>query len=337
MKHVRSGILVGTVLAGLVVIPATGIAGTAATSCVPELLPNVQGDIPVEVTGSNGAGVYVGIAKSWESGETYGVVWRDGAAERLDELIPLDINSDGLMAGYVKLPDQFGGTYSKAALQPLDGDVEQLPPGGVYHSSARGVNDRGDAVGPVLLEHPVVDWPALWPADDHSESVVLDGGYTGAREIDDAGFILGADWGNSNGHGGVIWRANGTVLREYAPETRTELFDLDNGQAVATRTPPDPNQGQEIVAIDAESGTETVVPNSTWGTPTDINNGVIVGDGPGGPAMWHDGQMIVLPSADNTEAHEVTVVNEDGTELAGMSHWGGDDPVATIWRCTAAG
>jgi hypothetical protein len=82
-----------------------------------------------------------------------------------------------------------------------------------------GVNDHGDAVGWVMLDHPVVDWTAAWFADDNWEMTTLDAANYFAFEIDDTGLVISKS---------RIWRADGTLVREYA--TGVELADLDDGK-----------------------------------------------------------------------------------------------------------
>lgn len=340
MKRAHVGVAAGAVLAGLLVVPATGIAGTTEAGCTSTLLPDPPGGTVYEVTGTDDQGTYVGRARSAD-GTRFGVVWRDGGVERLDTLLPADINRDGLMAGHVEEPDIVPpATRDRAAIQPLDGEVERLPPAAApsragalqYKSAAVGMNNRGDVVGTVSTQFPTGVVASAWTAQDQAWVELSWGRFSLAGDIDDSGLVISPASFSEPAYGGMIWRLDGSEVRVYGPygdtDTRIDLFAIDDGLLAATRTAP--GAGQEIVLIDAETDAVTPVPGSAGATPTDIAGGVIVGKGPDGPMLWRAGEAVALPATGGTR--DVTVVNADGTEAAGVTGDDGDTH-ATLWRC----
>jgi hypothetical protein len=316
MNRVRISAAV-LVLAGLVAAPATA---SAATTCAATLLPTPPGATVHEVTGTDGDGTFVGVMGDG-SGHREGVVWRDGGVTVLDQtFVPNDINESGLMGGYIT--DGLTGR-AVAALRPLDGPVRRLDAS--YSTWVSGVNDAGDAVGGVFLEHPVVHIPAGWYAPDYELSGFY-GGYREPLDVDDTGLAIGRDPLDGTG---VVWAADPArpeELREYDPAAT--LYDLDEGVIVATRY-------FWVLTIDGRTGTQTFVPGGGRGVPHEINNGVIVGTQRGHAAMWRAGETVVLPAPPGTTTREASAVNETGTQVAGVSVRNDGTAVPTPWECSA--
>jgi uncharacterized membrane protein len=316
MNRVRISAAV-LVLAGLVAVPGTA---SAATTCTATLLPAPPGTSAYEVAGTDGAGTFVGSMVDG-SGRRQGVVWRDGGVSVLDQtFVPNDINESGLMGGYVT-SESTGRAV--AALRPLDGPVRRLDAS--YSTFVNGVNDGGDAVGGVFLDHPVIHIPAGWYAPDYEMNGFF-GGYREPLDIDDTGLAIGVDplYGE-----GVVWAADPErpeELRKYTAETM--LYDIDEGVIVAVRY-------FRILTIDGRTGTETVVPDGARGVPFEINNGVIVGSHRDHAAMWRAGETVVLPAVPGTTTREARAVNETGTQVAGVSVREDGAAVPTLWECSA--
>lgn len=316
MNRVRISAAV-LVLAGLVAAPATA---SAATTCTATLLPMPPGATAHEVAGTDGAGTFVGSVVDG-SGRRQGVVWRAGGVTVLDQaFLPNDSNESGLMGGLVT--DEVTGR-AVAAVRPVDGPVRRLDAS--YSTWVNGVNDAGDAVGGVFLDHPVIHVPAGWYAPDY-EMHGFFGGYREPLDIDDTGLAIGVDplYGV-----GVVWAADPErpeELREYTAETT--LYDLDEGVVVAARY-------RRILTIDGRTGVETVVPGGTRGVPFEINNGVIVGSLRDRAAMWRAGETVVLPAVPGTTTREASAVNETGTQVAGVSVREDGTAVPTLWECSA--
>lgn len=316
MNRVRISAVV-LALAGLVAMPATA---SAATTCTVTLLPTPPDTTAYEMAGTDDAGTFVGSAVD-ASGRRQGVVWRDGGVTVLDPtFVPYDVNESGLMGGYVI--SQNNGR-AVAALRSPDGQVRRLTAS--YSTFVNGVNNAGDAVGTVFLEHPVVSIPSGWFAPDY-ELTGFYGGYRAPLDIDDTGLAIG--WSDFTG-AGVVWStdpARPEELRQYTAETT--LHDLDDGVVVATRY-------RRILTIDGHTGAETVVPGGTRGVPFEINNGVIVGTLRDRAAMWRNGETVLLPAAPGTTTREASAVNETGTQVAGVSVRLDGVTVPTLWECSA--
>ena len=316
MNRVRVGAAV-LVLAGLVAAPATA---SAATTCTATLLPTPPDTSADEVSGTDGAGTFVGSVVDG-SGQRQGIVWRDGGVTVLDQrFMPNDINESGLMGGYVV--DE-STNRAVAAIRPVDGPVRRLDAS--YSTWVNGVNDAGDAVGGVFLSHPVIQYAAGWYAPDY-ENKGFYGGYREPLDVDDTGLAVGRDplYGD-----GVVWAADPArpeELRKYTPET--VLYDVDEGVVVAARY-------RRILTIDGRTGAETLVPGGTRGIPFEINNGVIVGSLRSRAAMWRAGETVVLPAVPGTTTREASAVNETGTQVAGVSVRDDGVAVPTRWECSA--
>jgi hypothetical protein len=304
---------------GLLVAPA---AASAATACVPAALPTPPGTTGYEVAGIDGAGTVVGSVVDG-TGRRVGVVWREGAVTTLDDgFVPSDVNAAGLMGGYAR--DPFTGR-TIAALRPLDGPVRTLTAS--YSTWVAGVNDAGDAVGGVILEHPVSYFPAAWYAPDYPLEGFFEVTGMAATEIDDTGLAMGrADYPDTVD---TVWLAevgNGQIVRQYGPEAGVRLYDLDNGVLAATHD-------RRIVTIDARTGAETVVPGSTGGLPYEIDEGVVVGSVRRSAVMWRGGETVTLPAPPGTTTREATAVDGAGTRVAGMSVARDGAGVPTLWTC----
>lgn len=304
-------------LAGLVAVPQAA----AAATCVASALPTPAGATGYDVTGTDGDGTFVGSVVDG-TGARQGVVWRNGTATELDDFVPADVNASGLMGGYT-VTDR-----AVAAVRPFDGPVRTLTAS--YSTFVAGVNDAGDAVGRVFLEHPVVNFAAVWFAPGYAvEGFFGPGGLT-ATEIDDTGLAMGiADY---DGTVDTVWLAepgNEEIVRQYGPATGIRLYDLDDGVLAATHN-------RRVVTIDARSGAETVVPGSLDGVPAEINGGVIAGQAWGFAMLWRDGQGLRLPSPPGASAREATAVNEAGTQVGGISVRADGTRVPTVWHCPAS-
>lgn len=309
-------------LAGLVPVGAATAAERAA--CTAAALPELPGTTTVSVTGTDGNGTYVGTARSAEDG-LVGVVWRNGGVEQLAEMIPDDINASGLMGGYVYQDSVPDGDIRVAAVQQLDGPVDVLAVS--YAAWVGGVNDQGDAVGYVVLDHPVgFYYSARWPAE--GDQVIYPGNQdVQALEIDDLGYAVGHD-----GYGGgIIWGPDNTVLHDFTGDAAgIDPIDVDNGVAVAIRTAT--GEQPVIIRIDAASGRASVLPGSTGVTPSDIAGGNIVGNTATGATLWRgDGATELPPLTAGALAH-ADVVTQDGTQVAGVSGTG-EQAAATLWTC----
>src|SRR5262245_64938861 len=120
------------VLAGLLAVPQTA----AAATCTATALPTPGGTTGYDVVGTTGDGTFVGSVVDG-SGARHGVVWRGGAVTELDErFVPHDVNSSGLMGGYVI--DQSTGR-AVAAVKPIDGPARRLTAS--YSTRVAGVNE----------------------------------------------------------------------------------------------------------------------------------------------------------------------------------------------------
>jgi hypothetical protein len=308
-------IAAAAVLAGLFAFPP---AASAATTCTAGVLPTPPDTVAQSVTGTDGHGTFVGVVQGAERQE--GVVWRDGEATLLPDFVPLDINESGLMGGYTTGPSN--GRFV-AALRPLDGPVRRLDAS--WTTAVNGVNDAGDAVGDVHLEHPVVHISALWRTPDYQ----LDGLYqsdASPRDIDDTGLVIGRlDFPDTSY---TVWSAaTKEVVREYGPEVG--LFDVDDGVIAAVHE-------RKIVKIDGWTGAETVVPGATNAIPFAIDDGVIVGSARRTAMLWRNGEAILLPAPADTTTREASAVNATGTEAAGISISTTGKVVPTRWECSAA-
>lgn len=311
-------------VAAALVAPAAAVAAV----CTPTALPNLPGVMPHEVTGTDYAGTYVG--RGDDTGEPAGLVWQGGQVSRLPHgFVPYDMNRAGLMSGYVER-ENFPSSYRVGALMELDGTITYLDSG--YSVAAAGMNERGDAVGWIYPQHPVVHFAALWPAGV-PDAEVLDPSWYVPIDIDDAGVSIGKPQDVTQPQ--RIWRFDGTVLSNYGPypagRSSIDLADIDDGTVAAKRTRPDGRF--EVVLIDVTTGAVTALPGSSSGTPLEIENGVVVGRGPQGATMWRSTGATVLPAPRGATAREATALNDDGTEVAGISVTAGGEAVATVWRC----
>ena len=314
---IRTAVLT-SLLAGL--LPVGAAVAQPAAMCTAAALPELPGATTVSVTGTDGTGTYVGTARLADE-SVVGVVWRDGGVEQLAELIPADINASGLMGGYV-IQDVFpDGDTRVAAVQQLDGPVDSLTVS--YATWVSGVNDKGDAIGFVMLDHPVgFNFTVRWPADNRDDYVDYPGNDVVAREIDELGYVVGYD-----GYGGgVVWGPDSTVLHDFSGgDTVIEPVDVDNGVALATQTAP--GAQPVIVRIDAVSGIATVVPNSSGWIAADIAGDNLVGNSTVGATLWRGDDAVALPSL-NAGLPRADVVTADGTQVAGVS-----GSRATLWTC----
>jgi hypothetical protein len=302
------------------VLPVGAAVAQPAAACTAAALPELPGTTTESVTGTDGKDTYVGIARKADN-SIVGVVWRDGGIEELADLFPADINASGLMGGYV-IQDVFpDGDTRVAAVQQLDGPVESLTVS--YSTSVNGVNDKGDAIGFVMLDHPVgFNFTVRWPVDNRDDFVDYPGNDVAARDIDELGYVVGDD---GNG-GGLIWGPDAAVLHDLSStEAAIEPVDIDNGVALATRTAP--GAQPVIVRIDAVSGVATEVPGSSGWVAADLAGGNVVGNSTAGATLWQSDQAVALPSLDGGLAR-ADVVTADGTQVAGVS-----GARATLWTC----
>jgi uncharacterized membrane protein len=317
MRRVRRAVvLLVVLLGGLLAVPQA----VAASACVATALPTPAGTTGYEVAGTDGKGAFVGSVVA-EDGDRQGVVWRDGTVTVLEQgFIPEDVNSSGLMGGYADGPSN--GRFV-AALRPLDGPVRLLTAS--WSTSVHGVNDNGDAVGWIDLEHPVVSFPAVWFRPDYDDEGFWGPFSSPAVEIDDTGLAMGiATYPDTMD---TVWLAepgNERMIRQYGPETR--LYDLDDGVLAAIHN-------RHVVTIDARSGAETVVRGSLDGVPAEINNGVLVGQAWGFAMLWRAGEGVRLPGLPGATAGEATAVNETGTQVGGISVRADGTRVPTLWSC----
>lgn len=314
----------------LAVLSAVSPPATAsAAACVPTVLPTPPGATVQQVTGTDQAGTWVGVATD-QDGE-FGVVWRDGGVARLPYgLVPADMNRGGLISGHVWV-ENFPEEHMRGAVMVLDGEITYLDSG--YRVVAAGVNERGDAVGWNYPVHPVVHFTALWPAADRSMRV-LDPAWYVPLDIDDGGLSAGLPAEERMPQ--RVWRFDGSVLREFGPygpgETSLRLADIDDGKVAATRT--DQDGTTRVVVIDAVSGRGVAMAGSEGGTALELENGVVVGKGPRGAMLWRRTAATVLPAPAGMTTREATAVAGDGTEAAGISVAADGTPSATLWRCS---
>jgi hypothetical protein len=323
MRRSLSCAAVLSVFAALVA-PAAAVAAV----CMPAALPGLPGVTLHEVTGTDHAGTYVG--RGADAGGQVGLVWQDGQVSRLpNEFVPHDMNRSGLMSGYVTV-ESFPSSYRAGALMGLDGTITHLDSG--YSVVAAGMNERGDAVGWVYPQHPVVHFAALWPAGT-TGAEVLDPSWYLPIDIDDDGVSIGKPQDVTQPQ--RIWRFDGSVVSDYGPypagRSSIDLADIDDGEVAAKRTRPDGRF--EVVLIDVATGAVTALPGSSSGTPLEIENGVVAGRGPGGATVWRSTGATVLPAPAGTTTREATALDDDGTEVAGISVTAGGEAVATVWRC----
>ncbi|MGB3437896.1 MAG: hypothetical protein WBA97_04000 [Actinophytocola sp.] len=316
------------VLSVLGAVLGIGAAPAAAAVCTPTALPNLPGVSLYEVTGTDHAGTYV--ARGADADGPAGVVWQDGQVSRLPNgFVPFDMNRAGLMSGNVSVAG-FPTSYQRSALMRLDGTTTYLTT--AYSTAAAGMNERGDAVGWVYPDHPVIHFAALWPSGA-TEYDVLDPSWYVPVDIDDDGVSIGKPQDETQPQ--RIWRFDGTVVRNYGPypagHSSIDLADIDDGSVAATRTRPDGRF--EVVVIDVATGAVTALPGSASGTPLEIENGVVVGRGPHGATMWRPSGATVLPAPSGLTTREATALNDDGTEAAGISTTASGEAVATVWRC----
>jgi uncharacterized membrane protein len=323
MKRVRrTAVAAVAVCAGLVAVPQ---AAAAATTCVATVLPTPAGTTVSDVVGTDGNGTFAGSVID-ATQVRHGVVWHDGSVTELDNFIPYDINSAGLIGGYTVDP---GNGRAVAALRTADGQVRRLTAS--YSTWVAGVNDAGDAVGGVILEHPVIFFPAVWHAPDYELEGFFEAFPMAATAIDDTGLAMGQ--ADSDGANDMVWLSapgNEQVVRQYGPETGVRLYDLDNGVLAATHN-------RLIVTIDARTGAETVVRGSLNGVPAEINDGVVVGTAWGMAMLWRDGEAVRLPAPAGTAAREANAVNATGTQVGGISVRADGTAVPTLWDCHSMG
>ena len=306
------------------VAPAVAVAAV----CTPTALPGLPGVTLHEVTGTDHAGTYV--AQGTGAGGQVGVIWRDGEPSVLpDGFVPYDMNRAGVMSGNVRV-ESFPSSYQRAALMAADGTITYLGSG--YSVAAAGMNERGDSVGWVYPEHPVIHFAAVWPAGSTTYEV-LDGSWYVPIDVDDQGYAVGKPQDPAQPQ--RVWRLDGTVVWNYGPYpaggSSLDLADVDDGTVAAKRTRPDGRF--EVVVIDAATAAVTALPGSASGTPLEIENGVVVGRGPSGATMWRSTGATVLPAPAGLTSREATAVNGDGTEVAGISTTPSGQAVATVWRC----
>lgn len=309
---------------GAVLAPATA----AAAVCTPAVLPSLPGVTLHEVTGTDYAGTYVG--RGSDADGPVGLVWRDGQVSRLPNgFVPFDMNRAGLMSGNVTV-ENFPSSFQRGALMRPDGTITYLD--SAYSVAAAGLNERGDAVGWVYPEHPVIHFAAVWPAGV-TNSGVLDPSWYLPADIDDNGVTIGKPQDSAQPQ--RIWRFDGTVVRDYGPyqpgRAVIDLADIDGGRVAATRTPPG---GQaQVMVIDVATGIMRLYPDSAGGVPLEIENSVVVGTGPRGATMWRATGATVLPAPAGMTTREATALNGNGTEVAGISTTAAGEAVATVWRC----
>lgn len=310
---------------GALVAPAAAVAAV----CTPTALPGLPGVTLHEVTGTDYAGTYV--ARGSDADGEVGVVWRDGQVSELpNDFVPYDMNRSGVMSGNVSV-ESFPSSYKSAVLMQPDGSTTSL--GTAYSTAAAGLNERGDAVGWYWPEHPVIHFAAVWPAGA-TEFEVLDPSWYLPLDVDDNGFAIGEPQDPTQPQ--RIWRLDGTVVWNYGPyppgASSIDLADIDDGKVAAKRTRPDGRF--EVVVIDAATGAVTALPGSASGTPLEIENGVVVGKGPQGATMWRSTGATVLPAPAGLTTREATALNDNGSEVAGISTTSSGEAVATVWRCS---
>lgn len=334
MNRARPFVLIATLAATLVAVPAAAQAESmpsAATSCTASALPMPPGGSNSHVRATNGKGVYVGTV-GFSSTSSKGAVWRNGGVEVLDEWFsPTGMNSSGFMSGQA-LADN---SRTRAAMLQLDGQLEYLAGA---DSGASDVNENGDIVGSVPVYRGAIG--SVWPVSFRSGRGLTPYGTGRAHAIDDDGWILGS-YTYSGPVTEYLWRLDGDSAREvrrYQPDADgnnpLRLFDVDNGQVVATRATA---SGTEIVVIDAASGAIRPVPGTQDTYPVAINNGVIIGGGPHGdvrPTMWRNGETVALPGIAGGRPWQVSTVNANGTEITGNSVKDAGGTIATVWRCS---
>lgn len=324
MRRSLSCAAVLSVFAALVA-PAAAVAAV----CTPTALPGLPGVTLSEVTGTDYAGTYV--ARGADADGPVGVVWRDGEPSLLpNDFVPFDMNRAGLMSGNVSV-ESLPSSYQRGALMGLDGTITYLD--SAYSVAAAGMNERGDAVGWVYPQHPVIHFAAVWPAGA-TNSETLDPSWYLPIDIDDNGVSIGKPQDTTQPQ--RIWAFDGSVVWNYGPypagSSSIDLADIDDGTVAAKRTRPDGRF--EVVVIDAATGAVTALPGSASGTPLEIENGVVVGKGPQGATMWRSTGATVLPAPAGLTTREATAVNDDGSEVAGISTTASGEVVATVWRCS---
>jgi hypothetical protein len=324
MRRTVSCAAVLSVLAAAV-LPAVAVAAV----CTPTALPGLPGVTLHEVTGTDHAGTYV--ARGADADGPVGVIWQDGVPSVLaNDFVPFDMNRAGVMSGNVSVAS-FPSSYQRAALMTVDGTITYL--NSAYSVAAAGLNERGDSVGWVYPQHPVVHYAALWPAGA-TDLETLDPAWYVPVDIDDTGVSIGRPQDQTKPQ--RIWRFDGTVVWSYGPypagTSSIDLADIDDGKVAAKRTRPDGRF--EVVLISVATGAVTALPGSASGTPLEIENGVVVGKGASGATMWRATGATVLPPPAGLVAREATVVTGDGTEVAGLSVTSSGEAVATVWRCS---
>lgn len=299
-------------------------SAASAATCTPTVLPTPPGADVLNVVGTDYAGTYVGTVTGESGG--YGVMWRDGQVTALPGgVIPYDMNRSGVVSGTV-VEDGFPEQTGMAVLLSPDGEITVLVAG--HSAVAAGLNDRGDAVGWLWPVHPVVFMSLLWPAGGGDWVFLEDNGDGDLpSEVDDNGWSIGDPESSTQ----RVWDADGNVRHEF-DLSEFRLADIDDGAIAATRVTPD--GVSRVFVMDAGTGRAMARPGSANGFAIEIENGIVVGRNATSAMMWRPtGPVVLPPPPEAAVSLEATVVNGDGTEVAGISMMASGHHVATLWRC----
>lgn len=322
----RTGVVMTVLSAALLGLPAGAgaDAAPAAVACAVRTL-NLPG-ASASVTAVVDRNAFLG-----DSGGS-GYLWRNGVTSTVP-IRPDAVNSSGMILG-----SRSGTTSQEVARVPLGGGTPQYGGREIYTS---GINDAGVAavdyftVGglPGLVSHAM-----SWKPGDATPTRLSGPNVSGARAIDDLGYIVGFADGASRY--ALAWGPGGDIVLQLGPfaptEPRIAFGDIDNGVAAAGRYP---RSGEpDIVLVDVRTGAITPVPGTTGYGGERYEDGALLGwDPEDGYALWNDAQRYELTELPNTIPVRMRVndmkVFGDTVVIAGTQDRQDFTHIPVVWEC----
>lgn len=333
---------------GAVAVPAGASAISDGSACTVEALPLPSGIDHAEVVTGDPSGRYLLGQDLLGAGATSKfLLWQDGAVSEFprtpsDKFFhPFDVNESGQVAGSAYRADR------ERAYLYADGEYTELPaPDGLDHTRAMGINEGGDLVG--VGYNLDTEWfektPLYWPADQPGTVRTLNGPDPAdvdvdARDISDAGAVIGSWDGHLEGKGAYVWA-------DVDSEPR-ELFG-SNGEKGSH---PRQINGNWVAGSDTTSG-EHGTAGALWNVETDEvavykkRLGAVNSDGDiafgdlGADQIWPaaiihpDRSVTKLTALYGDRPRQATVVFDRGSDLLAAGYARGEDKTwqPVVWR-----
>ncbi|WFE93345.1 hypothetical protein [Micromonospora sp. WMMD987] len=310
-----AGATVG-LLAAVLGLPGAALAGPRGTDtrlCAIHPLPLPTGVAlgraqAVDPTGRFVAGIGSRVVDGvWEQ---VLLLWRGGRVTAVDTALAeqvVGVNASGVVVG---------NAFITARPQPWryqDGrPTDLVVPGSVSGAWVTGINGRGDIVGFGAVEATenaiVLRWPADRPGAVEVVDVLPDA--TATAVLDD-GTILGYGRESLGASSYVGWmlRPDGRLTLLTMPGRRSAYVSAARGGWAVGGAGDDGEEGFAPVRWDLRTGATTMLDPTAGSVEGVTPDGVVLGSW----AVWRDGRLTPLPSADDVSSLGSEAIADNGT------------------------